>query len=199
MVLLADPRIAAIPALDCGEELLNLRHQPWAQLDPRKADPASAFAHLRAGVARRLAQAQASLPDGLSLLVIEGYRPLARQRRSFDSYLARLAQVHPDWDPARRRVEASKYVAPPEVAPHTTGGAVDLTLCTADGSELDMGTAVDASPVDSANACFTAAVNVSPTARRHRDALAAALRAVGLVNYPTEWWHWSYGDRYWLL
>jgi zinc D-Ala-D-Ala dipeptidase len=17
------------------------------------------------------------------------------------------------------------------------------------------------------------------------------------VNYPTEWWHWSYGDRYW--
>jgi D-alanyl-D-alanine dipeptidase len=20
-----------------------------------------------------------------------------------------------------------------------------------------------------------------------------------LVNYPTEWWHWSYGDRYWAL
>jgi D-alanyl-D-alanine dipeptidase len=19
------------------------------------------------------------------------------------------------------------------------------------------------------------------------------------VNYPTEWWHWSYGDRYWAL
>ncbi|HON74505.1 MAG TPA: M15 family metallopeptidase [Dermatophilaceae bacterium] len=23
------------------------------------------------------------------------------------------------------------------------------------------------------------------------------LRLVGLVNYPTEWWHWSFGDRYW--
>ena len=19
------------------------------------------------------------------------------------------------------------------------------------------------------------------------------------MNYPTEWWHWSYGDRYWAL
>jgi zinc D-Ala-D-Ala dipeptidase len=19
------------------------------------------------------------------------------------------------------------------------------------------------------------------------------------VNYPTEWWHWSYGDSYWAL
>jgi D-alanyl-D-alanine dipeptidase len=19
----------------------------------------------------------------------------------------------------------------------------------------------------------------------------------GFVNYPPEWWHWSYGDKYW--
>ena len=25
------------------------------------------------------------------------------------------------------------------------------------------------------------------------------LTAAGLVNYPTEWWHWSFGDRYWAL
>ncbi len=24
-----------------------------------------------------------------------------------------------------------------------------------------------------------------------------ALERVGLVNYFTEWWHWSYGDKYW--
>lgn len=29
--------------------------------------------------------------------------------------------------------------------------------------------------------------------------LSAALTAGGLVNYPTEWWHWSFGDRYWAL
>jgi len=23
------------------------------------------------------------------------------------------------------------------------------------------------------------------------------MTVAGFVNYPTEWWHWSYGDRYW--
>ena len=32
-----------------------------------------------------------------------------------------------------------------------------------------------------------------------RKALANAFESAGLVNYPTEWWHWSYGDRYWAL
>ena len=30
-----------------------------------------------------------------------------------------------------------------------------------------------------------------------RELLARVLTRHGLVNYPTEWWHWSYGDRYW--
>ena len=30
-----------------------------------------------------------------------------------------------------------------------------------------------------------------------RRELVRALTSAGLVNYPTEWWHWSYGDRYW--
>jgi len=32
--------------------------------------------------------------------------------------------------------------------------------------------------------------------RRH---LGRALTAEGFVNYPTEWWRWSFGDRYWAL
>ena len=31
------------------------------------------------------------------------------------------------------------------------------------------------------------------------EAIADVLGAQGLVNYPTEWWHWSFGDRYWAL
>ncbi len=27
--------------------------------------------------------------------------------------------------------------------------------------------------------------------------MSDALNVVGFVNYPTEYWHWSYGDRYW--
>lgn len=41
--------------------------------------------------------------------------------------------------------------------------------------------------------------NLSHQARMNRAALAGALTTAGLINYGTEWWHWSFGDRYWAL
>ncbi|MDP4504885.1 M15 family metallopeptidase [Nonomuraea turcica] len=31
----------------------------------------------------------------------------------------------------------------------------------------------------------------------NRCILGNALASAGFVNYPTEWWHWSFGERYW--
>lgn len=199
MILLCDPRVAAVPAADDGEPLVDLRDVPELRLDGRAADPDGAYARLRQGVVDRLLAAQRTLPDGLRLLVIEGYRPYAAQLDIFTGYRDELRRNHPDWSPRRVYEETTKFVSPVEVAPHSTGGAVDLTLCTADGVELDMGTAVDATPEASGNACFTAATSIGAQARRHRRIMGAALACAGLVNYPTEWWHWSYGDRYWAL
>lgn len=58
---------------------------------------------------------------------------------------------------------------------------------------------MNVSPEESAGACSTQADTIGVDARRHRDMLSTALSAAGLVNYPTEWWHWSYGDRSWAL
>ena len=199
MILLSDQRISAIPLSDNGEPLVDLRQVDELRLDGRLADAAGAYAHLREATVERLLAAQRSLPGGLRLLIVEGYRPLSLQTAYFEGYRDELRATFPDWEPARLHVEASKYVSPPEVAPHSTGGTVDLTLCTADGVELDLGTAVNDSPVASANACFTGSPDIAPLARANRDVLSAALSGAGLVNYPTEWWHWSFGDRYWAL
>jgi D-alanyl-D-alanine dipeptidase len=196
-VLLSDPRIDAVEAGDSDEPLVDLRDVPDLRLDRRYADDVGAFGHLREGVVARLLDAQAVLPGGLRFLITEGYRPPARQQSLFDGYLHELKGRHPEWDDARVYVEATKYVSPVHVAPHSTGGAVDLTLCVEDGTELDMGTPVDATPVESANACFTEAAGIPPEARRHRRSMAEALTSAGMVNYPTEWWHWSFGERYW--
>jgi D-alanyl-D-alanine dipeptidase len=198
-VLLCDPHIAAIGWRDDGDPLVDLRDVVGLRLDRRLADARGSYAHLRRNVARRLLRAQASLPHGLELLVIEGYRPPALQRRYFDDYVAQLGELHADWAASRRHQEASKFVSPPEVAPHGTGGAVDLTLCTTSGVELDLGTPVNASPEASRGACYTASPDITPQARALRTVLADALTGAGLVNYPTEWWHWSYGERYWAL
>ncbi|THA26158.1 hypothetical protein E4198_16985 [Streptomyces sp. RKND-216] len=65
--------------------------------------------------------------------------------------------------------------------------------------ELDLGAPVNASPEKSTGGCCTAAGNISPEARALRAVPGTALEGAGFVNYPTGWWHWSYGDRYWAL
>jgi D-alanyl-D-alanine dipeptidase len=77
--------------------------------------------------------------------------------------------------------------------------AVDLTIVGPDGQPLDMGTDIDATPEASDGACFFGSPNITASARNNRNLLAETLGSVGMVNYPTEWWHWSFGDRYWAL
>ena len=198
IILMSDARVAAVPVEECGERLVDVRD--FLLVDERKhKDSHGAETHLRQGVLDRLLAAQALLPEGLRLLFVEGYRPPALQRSYFERYSDELRAEHPDWSPDRIRSAASRYVSPPEIGPHTAGAAVDLTLADADGRELDLGTPMNASPEQSAGACYTDAGNVSAEARAHRTVLGSALGAAGLVNYPTEWWHWSYGDRYWAL
>jgi D-alanyl-D-alanine dipeptidase len=197
IVLLSDERVAAVPVEESGEPLVDLRTVPELRVDTRQSDTDGSYAYVRSSLAQRLLTAQALLPDGIRLLIIEGFRPPELQSRYFAEYTARLTARHPGRTPEWIRRQASAYISPPEVAPHVSGGAVDLTLCTTDGAELDMGTQVNDSPVASGNACFTAAPGLSEPARHNRDLLVAALSAAGMVNYPTEWWHWSFGDRYW--
>ncbi|MFE2041721.1 M15 family metallopeptidase [Streptomyces sp. NPDC059477] len=200
IVLMSDPKVAAVPVEECGERLVDVRRDSPLLVDGRKwQDSAGAFAHLREGVLGRLLEAQALLPGGMRLLFVEGYRPPSLQRHYFEKYTAQLRTEHPEWDAAYVRTAASRYVSPPEIAPHGAGAAVDLTLADDEGRELDMGTRMNATPEDSAGACYTWADNITEDARSRRGVLGTALTAVGLVNYPTEWWHWSYGDRYWAL
>lgn len=183
-ILLADPVVHAVRVRDNGEPLIPLSFAPDVLV--------------RAGLASRLIDARAALPSGVDLRVIEGHRSVADQRAIIDEYSSELRVLHPDADETELTRLYSRFVAPIAVAPHVAGAAVDLTLVDDAGEELWMGTAVDATPERSAGACFFDA-DVDPTARHHRTILADVLSGAGLVNYPTEWWHWSYGDRYWAV
>ncbi|MFF8717827.1 M15 family metallopeptidase [Streptomyces sp. NPDC015184] len=199
IVLMSDPKIAAILVAECDERLVDVRCGNLLLVDTREQDPADVFAYLREGVLERLVKAQAMLPKGLRLLFVEGYRPPSLQRKYFEEYADQLRAAHLDWSAEQIHSAASRYVSPPDIAPHSAGAAVDLTLADADGRELDLGTRMNANPEESKGACYTQAANISKEARANRKLLGTALTAVGLVNYPTEWWHWSFGDRYWAL
>jgi D-alanyl-D-alanine dipeptidase len=87
-----------------------------------------------------------------------------------------------------------KYVAPPWITPpHSTGGAVDLVHIAHDGVELDMGCALN----EQCPQMMTDAKGLSLVATANRQLLVDAMESAGFVNYRHEWWHYSYGDRYW--
>ncbi|WP_432012691.1 M15 family metallopeptidase [Streptomyces cucumeris] len=195
LVLMSDPRVAAIPVRECGEPLVDLRDHDF-RVDPRKQDSRGAFAHVREGVLARLEHARSLLPAGTDLLFIEGYRPLSLQQRYFTGYRDELAATHADWTAEHLHQAASRYVSPPEIAPHSAGSAVDVTLVDQDGHELDLGTRVNASPEESHGACFTHAPNLSDHARHHRTLLLNAMEKAGFTNCGTEFWHFSVADRY---
>jgi D-alanyl-D-alanine dipeptidase len=183
-ILLSDARVHEIPLRDNGEPLVPLTFAPASLV--------------RYGLAQRLVEARATLPPGVDLRVVEGHRSLDDQQAIIDRYTDELRALYPDADAAELKRLSSRFVAPLAVAPHVAGAAVDLTLVDASGQELWMGTPIDATPEQSDGRCWFDA-DVDPIARRHREILTRAMFFVGLVNYPTEWWHWSFGDRYWAL
>ena len=71
---------------------------------------------------------------------------------------------------------------------------MDVVLCDAEGKPLDM-----TSPFEIFNDhCFPfAASGLSDEARRNRDRLAEFMAVSKVTNYPSEYWHWSYGDQGW--
>ena len=187
-ILLSDSRVSAVPVHDDGE--------PLVELDESFGTPRGL---VRVSLARRLLLARDRLPHGVGLRVVEGYRTAADQRRIVGSYSAELRSARPGIGAEELERLTSRFVAPVEVAPHVAGAAVDLTLVDRDGRELDLGTPVDATPEQSDGACYLDAPQVTGQARARRALLAQVLESTGLINYPTEWWHWSYGDRYWAL
>jgi D-alanyl-D-alanine dipeptidase len=196
IVLMGDPSVAKIPVDECGERLVPAPENVVLSSLKDGHDPFRG--RIREGVRRRLLAAQVHLPAGLRICWVEGHRDPRLQEQYFNNYRERLASLDQSLADEDLYLLASRYVSPPDIAPHVSGAAIDLTLCDDTGNELDMGTAVNATPEDSNGACYFGA-KVSSQARENRTVLAKALEEAGLVNYPTEWWHWSYGDRYWAI
>ncbi|MFJ6440745.1 M15 family metallopeptidase [Streptomyces sp. NPDC091649] len=130
------------------------------------------------------------------MLFIEGYRPLALQQHYFTAYRDEPAVAHSGWEAEQLHHAASRYVAPPEIAPHSAGAGVDVTPVDQDSHELDLGARVNASPQKCDGACFTHAPNLSDRTYYHRTLLLSAMEDADFTNYAAEFWHFSAAGRY---
>lgn len=200
IILISDPRVLALPIQENGELLVDLitiseLFVDLSRENVQKTSPTISF--VRKTIANMLVEAQSKLPNGYKLMIKEGHRDIETQRKIFDEYRDFLKREFPNLSEKELYKKVSAYVAPPEIVPpHSTGGAIDLTLMTIDGQEINMGTRFNADPEESNFSNYTDTL-VSDEIRDKREILKNVMGSVGFVNYPTEWWHWSYGDRYW--
>lgn len=194
-------RLRAVPIVENNEPLVDPQTQSprlhFAREHPKFADMPRT--KVRKRVAEMLAAAARTLPPGVDLKIIEGFRPLAQQRFMYDQLKAEFAAKHPDWSKATLHRITNQMSAPPDdrcPPPHSTGGAVDLCLCQGGGGEfLDL-----TSPFSwDETSAPTGKKGLSPQASANRTLLIDTLEAAGLTNYAGEWWHWSYGDSGWAL
>jgi D-alanyl-D-alanine dipeptidase len=206
IVLIADPEILAIPIGHSDEPLVDLKRQGIITYGPSPEIPNNHdYTFLRRTLYQKLVAAQKRLPHGYHLCVYEGYRSLSLQKMLFDQHYANTAQLHPNWNRTRLFQETIKLVAPVtnldgsvNIPPHSTGSAVDLYLIDDKGIAVDMGIhPKDWMQDEGGVLSLTASHAISAAAKKHRQMMSTVLQAEGLVNYPTEYWHWSYGDRYW--
>ena len=148
---------------------------------------------VRKGVAERLNIAQSLLSNKCKLMLDNAYRSPTMQQISYDNVLERLKKECPNWNDEQYEVEMSNRVSKVEFASHCTGGAVDLTIVDNNGAQLAMGTSLD----EFTDTTYTFSNLVSANAKANRAILVDVMVEAGFVNFPAEWWHWSYGDREW--
>ena len=95
----------------------------------------------RKTVAEMLCKAQSYLPEGLHLEIQDGYRSQDSQEALFRMLCEELKLKHPEWTEAELLERTNDFVADPYAKappPHTTGGAVDVTLVDDTGNKIDM-------------------------------------------------------------
>lgn len=143
-------------------------------------------AYLQPMTARKLAAAsqwlQVRRPE-LRLLIYDAARPQSAQWK--------LWKALPQYSERQRRT----YVADPrEGSIHSYGCAVDLTLATADGRALDMGTPYDffgpkAYPKQEVQLLKAGQLTKQQVANRRL--LRQAMQAGGFMPIDYEWWHFN--------
>jgi D-alanyl-D-alanine dipeptidase len=200
MILLNDERIANVTCIDNKEKMKTLRNvHKNVLIDESRSQISSKsdlFCYTREEIINKLKKAANSLPSGYQFLVKEAYRPLSRQKKSFMEAFDNYKSEYPLKSDDEIYKLTCQFVAPIDVAGHPTGGAIDITSLE-NGTEVDMDTEFNDIPIEPENLTYLYSEYISDTAKVNRKILIENMERVGFTNYPTEWWHWSYGDCYW--
>ncbi len=151
--------------------IVDLRYATSDNFLKRALYPQGARCLLLRSTAERLARAAERVrAKGFRLKVYDCYRPLSIQ-----------------WEMWKVMPRPGYVADPRKGSNHNRGAAVDLTLATSSGAEVEMPTPFDTfSPV-----AQHGYANVSAAARANRETLRDAMETAGFKANRMEWWHYD--------
>ncbi|MGQ9871234.1 M15 family metallopeptidase [Leptodesmis sp.] len=208
-----------VPIQECGEPLVAIPSDPFTFIHPHPYerlgapyDDKSPF-YVRQGVLERLLNAQSQLQKshpGWKIQIFDAYRPLAVQQFMVDHTFAEVLQQKRLTESELTELERAAILElvyefwalpdpdPAKPPPHSTGGAVDITLVDATAQVVDMGSPIDElSPRSYPNHFATSKNAPEQTYHAHRELLNWVMTQAGFQRHPGEWWHFCYGDQMW--
>lgn len=135
------------------------------------------------------------LPEGMNLLILQTYRSKSKMNEAWEKTINEITADNPGIG----RYEAIKLAKfktedpKNSIGGHVTGGAVDVALCDDNGVMLDFGTKFH----EHNDKTETKNKYITKAQAKNRKTLVRIMRREGFINFPAEWWHFSYGDRAW--
>lgn len=194
--------LEGVKILDIGEALVNISKKlKYCIVKYEKADMipyAGSNIWVRDTVADMLDLASRKLvskfPD-YRLKIVYGYRHPEVQKYYFEKRKDKISQNNHSISIEELTELTHTMVAIPELAGHPTGGAVDITISTISGTDIDMGTKIADYSVPSKIKTFDN--TLSEEQKYNRKLLHDLMVEEGFAPYYGEWWHFSYGDREW--
>lgn len=172
---------------DCNEPLVDLvKHPKIFHNDDTVEHPIL----LRKTVAMKLYKVADRLPDGVYLKVYRAFRSRIAIYNAWKNEEERLSKENP----LMYRAELINLVNTKVTSPttslggHDTGAAIDVSLCDADRNDFDFGTKALEKHKK---------VHLTDEQKKNRKMLNNLMKSQNFVNYPGQWWHFSYGDKIW--
>lgn len=169
----------------------------------------------RAGIVPMLQAANAALAEnGCELVVYDAYRTISTQRDLWSWAVGKAAEDYPELSQPELEARTRQYCSDPRHfdaenettwPTHSTGASVDVVLRSLrTGEELDMGAAFDDLSAISHTDYLEReqrAGRIEPdnTALLNRRLLYWVMRKVGFTNYPSEYWHFDYGNQMYMF
>jgi D-alanyl-D-alanine dipeptidase len=196
--------------VECGEDLTTIQSGARIWVQPAYYalgyETATNVLQLRIGTVDALRRAIRFLPNGISIILWDGFRTLATQREITERFRKKLSLAISS--ARERECLIRRYISPLPTSetewraippPHSTGGAVDLTLGNDRGQPLDMGAEFDQFDEVSSVTHYERDIDNSSAldqARREmRRILYWSMTRAGFAPYPFEFWHFEYRTR----